>query len=100
MRETRKGPRAGLRFAEVVIRNKKGLHARASAQFVRCAAGFSAKVRVTREGHSVGGTSTMGLMMLCAGQGHTILIEVEGKEAAMALEALIKLVENGFGEDD
>jgi phosphotransferase system HPr-like phosphotransfer protein len=39
-------------------------------------------------------------MMLAAGQGHTILIEVEGKEAAMALEALIKLVENGFGEDD
>lgn len=100
VRETRKGPRAGLRFAEVVIRNKKGLHARASAQFVRCAAGFSAKVRVTREGHSVGGTSIMGLMMLCAGQGHTILIEAEGPEAHAALEALIALVEKGFGEED
>ena len=92
--------RGGLRFAEVTIPNKKGLHARASAQFVRCASGFTAEVRVTREGHTVGGTSIMGLMMLAAGQGHTILIEAEGKEAALALEALVKLVENGFGEDD
>jgi phosphocarrier protein len=93
-------PRAGLRFAEVVIPNKKGLHARASAQFVRCASSYTAQVKVTREGHTVGGTSIMGLMMLAAGQGHTILIEAEGKEAAQALEALIKLVESGFGEED
>jgi phosphocarrier protein HPr len=92
--------RSGLYFAEVVIPNKKGLHARASAHFVRCASSFAAQVRVTREGHTVGGTSIMGLMMLAAGQGHTILIETEGKEAAMALEALIKLVETGFGEED
>ena len=93
-------PGGGLHVAEVVIPNKKGLHARASAQFVRCASGFTAEVRVTREGHTVGGTSIMGLMMLAAGQGHSILIEAEGPEAAQALEALIKLVENGFGEDD
>ena len=93
-------PREGLHFAEVMIPNKKGLHARASAHFVRCASCFTAEVRVTREGHTVGGTSIMGLMMLAAGQGHTILIETEGKEAAQALEALIKLVENGFGEED
>ena len=99
-RDIRKERRAGLYFAEVVIPNKKGLHARASAQFVRCAAGFTAQVRVTREGHTVGGTSIMGLMMLAAGQGHTILIEVEGLDARAALEALIVLVENGFGEDD
>jgi phosphocarrier protein len=92
--------RAGLCFAEVVIPNKKGLHARASAQFVRCASSFTAQIRVTREGHTVGGTSIMGLMMLAAGQGHSILIEAEGPEATQALEALIKLVENGFGEDD
>jgi phosphocarrier protein len=84
----------------VTISNKKGLHARASAQFVRCASNFSAQVRVTREGHTVGGTSIMGLMMLAAGQGHTILIEAEGEQAEAALEALIKLVESGFGEDD
>ena len=93
-------PRAGLCFAEVMIPNKKGLHARASAQFVRCAANFSAQVRVTREGHTVGGTSIMGLMMLAAGQGHTILIEAEGAEAPAALEALVKLVKSGFGEED
>ena len=72
----------------------------ASAHFVRCAAGFTAKVRVTREGHSVGGTSIMGLMMLAAAQGHTILIEAEGAEARAALKALVALVENGFGEED
>jgi len=92
--------RPGLYFAEVVIPNKKGLHARASAQFVRCASSYTAQVRVTREGHTVGGTSIMGLMMLAAGQGHAILIEAEGKEASQALEALIKLVESGFGEED
>lgn len=93
-------PSTGLYFAEVVIPNKKGLHARASAQFVRCASRFSAEVRVTREGHTVGGTSIMGLMMLAAGQGHSILIETEGPEASQALEALIALVESGFGEED
>ena len=99
-RDTKTETKTGLYFAEVMIPNKKGLHARASAQFVRCAANFSAQVRVTREGHTVGGTSIMGLMMLAAGQGHTILIEAEGAEAAAALEALVKLVESGFGEED
>ena len=93
-------PVGGLYFAEVTVPNKKGLHARASAQFVRTASSFKAKVSVTREGHTVGGTSIMGLMMLAAGQGHSILIETEGADARAALEALIKLVENGFGEDD
>ena len=100
VRDIRVKPAAGLCFAEVVIPNKKGLHARASAQFVRCASSFTAQVKVTREGHTVGGTSIMGLMMLAAGQGHSIVIEAEGPEAPQALEALIKLVENGFGEDD
>ena len=99
-RDDSKEPGRGLYFAEVVIPNKKGLHARASAQFVRCAGGFEAAVRVTREGHTVGGTSIMGLMMLAAGQGHTILIETEGPDAQAALEALVALVKGGFGEDD
>jgi phosphocarrier protein HPr len=90
---------AGLYFAEVVIPNKKGLHARASAQFVRCAGGYTAKVRVTREGHTVGGTSIMGLMMLAAGQGQSILIETEGPDGRLALDALIALVEGGCGEE-
>lgn len=90
----------GVYFAEVMIPNKKGLHARASAQFVRCAGEFKANVRVSREGHTVGGTSIMGLMMLAAGQGHSIHIEVDGEDAKPALEALVALVEDGFGEDD
>jgi phosphocarrier protein len=99
-RDNKLEPLAGLYFAEVTITNKKGLHARASAQFVRVASGFNAEVRVTREGHTVGGTSIMGLMMLAAGQGHSILIETEGREARLALDALVALVENGFGEED
>jgi len=98
-RDKKRKSRAGLYFAEVVIPNKKGLHARASAKFVRCAGEFTAAVRVTREGHTVVGTSIMGLMMLAAGQGHSILIETEGPDAAAALEALITLVESGFDED-
>jgi phosphocarrier protein HPr len=90
----------GVFFAEVTIPNKKGLHARASAQFVRCASTFTANVRVSREGHTVGGTSIMGLMMLAAGQGHAILIEVDGPQAKDAIAALVALVENGFGEED
>jgi len=90
----------GVFFAEVMIPNKKGLHARASAQFVRCAGEYTAKVRVSREGHTVGGTSIMGLMMLAAGQGHSILIEVDGEQAKEAIEALVALVEDGFGEED
>lgn len=86
--------------AEITIPNKKGLHARASAQFVRCAGAFKANIRVSREGQTVGGTSIMGLMMLASGQGHAIQIDVDGEEAKPAIEALVALVENGFGEDD
>lgn len=93
-------PQAGLISSEVTIPNKKGLHARASAQFVRCASSFTADVKVSREGHSVGGTSIMGLMMLAAGQGHSILIEVGGTQAKDALDALVALVKDGFGEED
>ena len=98
-RDISKERRAGLCFAEVVIPNKKGLHARASAQFVRCAAGFTSKVRVTREGHTVGGTSIMGLMMLGAAMGDTIVIHVVGPGADEALAKLAALVEGRFGEE-
>ncbi len=84
---------------ELTIRNKKGLHARASAKFVQCAEKFDATMTVTRDGHTVGGTSIMGLMMLAAGQGTTILIEVEGPEAVQMIAAITALVENGFGEE-
>lgn len=90
----------GTHFAELMIRNRKGLHARASAQFVKCAESFDAEVQVTREGQTVLGTSIMGLMMLGAGQGNTILIETTGKEARAVLDALIDLIERSFGEEE
>lgn len=85
--------------ATVTIRNRKGLHARASAKFVKCAETFDANVWVVREGHSVGGTSIMGLMMLAAGPGSQILIKANGAQADAALTALVALVQDGFGED-
>lgn len=84
----------------VEIPNRKGLHARASAKFVKCAEQFDATVRVTRGHETVGGTSIMGLMMLAAGKGTTIAIEAEGLHADEALAALGALVHDGFGEDD
>jgi phosphocarrier protein len=86
--------------AAVKICNRKGLHARASAKFVKCAEGFDATVRVTRDGQTVGGTSIMGLMMLAAGPGAVIHLEAEGPEAPEAIEALVALVEAGFGEEN
>lgn len=85
--------------AEVAIRNRKGLHARASAQFVKCAERFDAEVRVTREGQTVLGTSIMGLMMLAAERGSTIRVETRGRQARAALDALVALVEAGFDEE-
>jgi len=85
--------------AVVVIRNIKGLHARASAKFVKCAESFDARVTVTREGQSVGGTSIMGLMMLAAGPGSSLHLVAEGPQGPEALQALVALVEAGFGED-
>ena len=85
--------------ASVTICNRKGLHARASARFVKCAETFDAEVVVTRDEQSVGGTSIMGLMMLAAGPGSVISIEARGPEAEKALAALVALVADGFGED-
>jgi phosphocarrier protein HPr len=90
----------GLRLAEITVPNRKGLHARASAQFVKTAAKFSCDIKVTRDGQTVGGDSIMGLMMLGAGQGQAILVEADGADSAEALDALIALVESGFGEED
>ena len=84
--------------AKVVICNERGLHARASAKFVRCAEGFSSDITVTRDGESVSGTSIMGLMMLAAGPGSEVEISASGADAAEALRALRALVECGFDE--
>lgn len=83
---------------DVVIPNEKGLHARASAKFVKCAELFDAEVTVTKDDQSVGGTSIMGLLMLAAACGATITLAACGPDAGKAIEELVKLVESGFGE--
>jgi phosphocarrier protein HPr len=83
----------------VEIVNERGLHARASAKFVKLAAAFDAEVTVSREGTTVDARSIMGLMMLAAGIGSTIEIAAEGPEAQPALDALVELVEGRFDED-
>ncbi len=85
---------------EVLIKNRKGLHARASAKFVRCAELFDAEVRVIKDGHVVDATSIMGLMMLCASIGSTLRLEATGKEAVPALTALTVLIDDLFGEGE
>jgi phosphocarrier protein len=83
----------------VEIINKRGLHARASAKFVKLAADFNAEVTVSRDGQSVDARSIMGLMMLGAGPGSVLELTAVGPEAAAALEALAELVSARFEED-
>jgi len=85
--------------ATVEIINERGLHARASAKFVKLASTFDAEVHVSRDGSTVDARSIMGLMMLAAGIGSTIEITAEGAEAEAALEALCELVANRFDEE-
>ena len=84
---------------EVQITNKRGLHARASAKFVNMASALDAQIEVEKDGNRVCGTSIMGLMMLGAAMGDSIIIHVSGIEAEAALDKLAGLVEDRFGED-
>jgi phosphocarrier protein HPr len=85
--------------ATVDICNARGLHARASAKFVKLAAQFDAEVTVSKDGQSVDARSIMGLMMLAAGPGCSLEIAAEGPEAPQALEALSALVNGRFDEE-
>ena len=84
----------------LLIVNKRGLHARAAAKFVTLAERFGASVDVEEDGQSVSARSIMGLMMLGAGKGATIVLRAEGWDAKEAMEALSALVEAGFHEQD
>ena len=84
----------------VEIINKRGLHARASAKFVKLASGFDAEVRVSKDGQTVDARSIMGLMMLAAGPGVSIDIEAEGPDAEAAVAALEVLVNAKFDEEE
>ena len=83
----------------VEICNERGLHARASAKFVKTAAGFDAEVTVTKDGHTVDARSIMGLMMLAAGPGARIEIAAEGPDAEAVAKALEDLVSCRFDEE-
>jgi phosphocarrier protein len=93
-------PAADAVVRTLVICNKKGLHARASAKFVQTVEKFDADVRVTRGHETVGGTSIMGLMMLAAAPGTSITISATGPQAAAAVDALEALITSRFGEAD
>jgi phosphocarrier protein len=84
---------------EVRISNKRGLHARASAKFVTLASGLPADITVSKDGNHVTGTSIMGLMMLGAAMGDSIVIKATGPEAVDSLGKLVGLVEDKFGEE-
>ncbi len=83
----------------LLITNKRGLHARAAAKFVKCAGAFAADIEVEKDGQAVSGRSIMGLMMLAAAPGCTIDVTAVGDDAQEALDAIAALVDGKFDED-
>ena len=86
--------------AELVIVNKLGLHARASAKLTQVASGFKSEVWLSRNGRRVNAKSIMGVMMLAAGKGSSVVLEAEGDDAQAALDAICNLIADKFGEGE
>ncbi len=86
--------------AEAEIVNKLGLHARASAKLTQTASRFPAEIWLSRDGRRVNAKSIMGVMMLAAGKGTLITVQTEGEEAQAALDALLALIADRFGEGE
>ena len=84
----------------VEIVNKLGLHARAAAKLTHLASNYHSDIWISRSGRRVNAKSIMGVMMLAAGQGTSVLLEAEGHDAEQALAALTKLIANRFGEGE
>ena len=84
---------------ELLIKNQKGLHARAAAAFVKCVSEYDAEVIVEKDGQSVDGSSILGLMMLSASKGCTIKVSATGTDSMVVLERLTDLVDSLFGEE-
>ncbi len=82
----------------VTVANALGLHARAAARFVHTAGGYASRVRVARDGREMDGKSILGLLLLAAARGSAITIMADGPDEQLALDALARLVEEGFGE--
>ncbi len=94
-----KGHRRAHAVKRAAIANRKGLHARAAAKFVKLAAEFDAEITVAKDDIEVSGLSIMGLMMLAAGLGTELEIRARGRQATKAVNALVGLVKSGFAED-
>lgn len=84
---------------ELVIQNRLGLHARAAAQFVQLANQFSSEIFIEKDGDKVNGKSIMGILMLAAPKGTSIVLQTQGEDARDALDALQALIDDKFGED-
>jgi phosphocarrier protein HPr len=84
---------------ECVIRNRRGLHARAAAKFVHTATRFTSQIRVIRDGKTMDGKSIMGILLLAAAAGSSVIITADGADESDALDALCRLIEGGFGEE-
>ncbi len=82
----------------IEIVNSLGLHARPAAQFVRLAAGFASEIELARDEMAVNGKSIMGVMMLAAEYGSSVVVRATGSDEAAAVSALAELISNGFGE--
>jgi len=89
-----------MRKKELLIENKLGLHARAAAQIVKCANQYTSKITFTKDNLDVDGKSIMGIMMLAAAKGSTLLVTVQGDDEDAVLEGLEKLFKNKFGEKE
>ena len=85
--------------ASATILNKRGLHARASAKIVEAAARFQSEIHIIKDGNAVNGRSIMGLMMLAASIGSTVMVTAKGPDAEEALKAILALIEAKFGEE-
>jgi len=83
----------------VTVVNQLGMHARAAAKFVHLATRYEARVKVARDAREIDGKSIMGILLLAAARGSTITISADGRDERGAVDALVALVESGFGED-
>lgn len=84
----------------LLIENKLGLHARAAAQIVKTSSGYASKITLSKDGLDVDGKSIMGIMMLAAAKGSSVLVSVEGDDEGNALEGLERLFKDRFGEKE
>jgi phosphocarrier protein len=85
---------------DLLIENKLGLHARAAAQIVKTASGYNSRILLSKDGVEVDGKSIMGIMMMAAARGTTILVQADGGDEDRALEGMEKLFKNKFGEKE